>query len=166
VTNPIVIASAASAHLQPADLDLAPIPKSWILSGAPEARNKRLANSHDRTSSIVVWDCTIGHFNWHYVEDETLVVLSGEAFITNDRGEERRLAAGDMGFFPAGSSATWRVTSRVRKVAILRRTIPRPVVFGVRVWGRFLRMVGLRPQPISPLASLFLPWIEQAFDVI
>jgi uncharacterized cupin superfamily protein len=135
----IVIEAAASAHLEPA-----PISPDWILAGTPEARSKVLANSHDRTASIVVWECTAGRFNWHYSEEETVVVISGEAFITTEKGEERRLGQGYLGFFPAGSSCTWRINDRVKKVAILRKELPPLLSFGVRGWNKLLRIVGLR----------------------
>jgi uncharacterized cupin superfamily protein len=135
----ILIEAAASADLEPA-----PISPDWILAGTPEARSKLLAKSHDRTSSIVVWECTAGRFNWHYSEDETVVVLSGEVFITTEKGRERRLGQGDMGFFPAGSSCIWRVNDRIKKVAVLRKDLPPPLGIGVRAWHKLLRMVGLR----------------------
>ena len=134
----IVMATAATA-----DLDPAPIPTSWILEGTPEATRKQFVRTDDRNSYIVAWDCTPGRFTWHYNEDETLVVLSGEAFITTEEGEERRLAPGDMAFFPAGTSAIWRVTRRIRKVAVVRHTVPLSLVFGLRVWNKILRVVGL-----------------------
>jgi uncharacterized protein len=137
----IVIEAAASADLKPA-----PISTDWILAGRPEARSKLLARSHDRTSSIVVWECTPGRFDWHYSEDETVVILSGEVFITTERGEERRLGQGDMGFFPAGSSCTWRVTDRIKKVAVLRKDLPPLLGIGVRGWHLLLRIAGLRGQ--------------------
>ena len=135
----IVIEAAASADLEPA-----PISPDWILAGTPQARSKLLAKSHDRTSSIMVWECTAGRFNWHYSEDETVVVISGEVFITGEKGEERRLGQGDMGFFPAGSSCTWRVNDRIKKVAVVRKDMPLLLGFGVRVWNKLLRIVGLR----------------------
>ena len=137
----IVIEAAASADLEPA-----PISPDWILAGTPQARSKLLAKSHDRTSSIMVWECTAGRFNWHYSEDETVVVISGEVFITSEKGEERRLGQGDMGFFPAGSSCTWRINDRVKKVAVLRKDMPLALGFGVRVWNKALRIAGLRGQ--------------------
>jgi uncharacterized cupin superfamily protein len=135
----VVIAATASATLEPA-----PISPDWILAGTPEAWSKILAKSRDGTSYIMVWECTAGSFNWHYNEDETVVVISGEVFITNDQGEERRLGQGDMGFFPARSSCTWRVTDRIKKVAVLRKDLPLPLGFGVRAWHKFLRIAGLR----------------------
>jgi uncharacterized cupin superfamily protein len=150
MSKSIVIAVAGAA-----DLEAAPISPGWILSGRPEARNKLLAKSHDGTSHIMVWECTAGRFNWHYQEDETVVVISGEVFITTKDGEERRLSQGDMAFFPAGSSCTWRVVDRVKKVAVLRKDLPLPLGFGVRVWHKLLQVAGLRSR--SPLMSaLFL----------
>lgn len=137
--NSIVIAATAAVSLQPT-----PISSDWILAGTPEARSKILAKSYDGTSYIVVWECTAGRFNWHYVEDETVVVISGGVFITNDQGEERRLVQGDMGFFPAGSSCIWRVPDRIRKVAVLRKDLPLTLGFAVRAWHKFNRITGLR----------------------
>ena len=137
----IVIESATSADLEPA-----PISPDWILDGTPEARNKTLVQSPDRTSYIVVWECTAGRFNWHYSEDETVVVISGEAFITTERGEERRLGQGDMALFPAGSSCTWRINDRIKKVAVLRKDLPLLLSIAVRAWHKFLRIVRLRSQ--------------------
>jgi uncharacterized cupin superfamily protein len=130
----IVIAAAAATELQPA-----PITPGWILSGTPEARNKMMAASDDRTAYVMVWECTPGLFNWHYDTDETLVIISGEVFITDVNDVERRMGPGDMGFFPAGSSCKWRVTSRVRKVAVLRTPLPAPLALGLRVWNKLFR---------------------------
>jgi len=140
MSTSIVIAAAAATELQPA-----PITPGWIISGAPKARNKVLTSSADGTEYIMVWECTPGIFNWHYVEDETLVVLSGEVFIT-DKDGERRMGPGDMGFFPAGSSCTWRITQVVRKVAVVHNPLPFPVALGLRAWNKFLRIVGINRQ--------------------
>ena len=137
----IVIEAAASADLEPA-----PISPDWILAGTPEARNKTLVISPDRTSFIVVWECTAGRFIWHYNVDETVVVISGEVFITTEEGKEKRLGPGDMGFFPAGSSCTWRVNDRVKKVAVLRKDLPPLLSISVRAWHKLLRIVRLRGQ--------------------
>src|SRR3989449_5000494 len=107
MSKSIVVEAGAAADLRPA-----PIPPDWILNGTPEARSKELARSDDRTSHSMVWECTAGRFNWHYNKEETSVVISGEAFITNGQGEERRLGPGDVVFFPAGTSCTWCVPTR------------------------------------------------------
>ena len=139
MSKSIVIEATASADLEPA-----PISSDWILAGAPEARNKTLAKSHDRTSSIVVWECTAGSFNWHYGEDETVYIISGEVFISTENGEESRLGEGDMAVFPGGVSCKWRVTTPVKKFAITRKDLPLPVGFGVRACHKLARIMGLR----------------------
>lgn len=144
MSNSILLADPVAVDLQPE-----PIPHDWILSGEPEASAKMLARSDDWMSTIVVWECTPGRFNWHYNKDEILVVLSGDATITNDKGEERRFQAGDVVFFPAGVSCTWVVKNRIRKVAILRETLWRPLGMGLKAWSKVLRMVGLAGK--SPL---------------
>jgi uncharacterized cupin superfamily protein len=131
------------------DLEPSPISPDWILSGTPEARCKLLAKSYDGTAYVMVWECSAGRFKWHYVEDEIVTIISGEVFITPDKGEERRLGQGDMGFFPAGTSCEWRINDRVRKVAVLRKTLGLPLGVGVRAWYKLLNIAGLRGR--SPL---------------
>src|ERR1700733_4366106 len=112
MSNPIVFAVPAEVELLPA-----PIPPHWIVEGTPQARSKRLAASADGASSIMAWSCTPGRFNWHYSVDETLHIISGEVFVTDHNGEIKRLRAGDLGFFPAGSSALWHVAPEREKHA-------------------------------------------------
>ena len=134
------------------DLPATPISADWVLEGRPETRSHELARSDDRTSFAMVWDCTAGRFKWHYNKDETLVVVSGEAFITTNGGE-RRIGPGDMVFFPAGCSATWHVPKYIKKVAFLRHTMPRPLGFGVLAWNKLLRIIGLAGSSPSMAAS-------------
>jgi uncharacterized protein len=140
MSKSVVITTPTTDGLNPSS-----ITADWILEGKPETRSKELARSHDRTSHSMVWDCTAGRFDWHYNKDETLVILSGEAFIRSEKdGEERRIGTGDFVFFPAGASATWRVPKYIKKVAFLRHTMPRPFGYCVLAWNLFLRIVGLR----------------------
>jgi uncharacterized protein len=153
----IVIEDAASAILLPA-----PIPPDWIIAGRPEARNKTLAITQDRTSSIMAWECTAGRFEWHFDKDETLIVISGEIFVTMESGEEKRLGLGDVGFFPGGCSCTARIDDHVRKIAVLRTDLPLPLSIGARAWHRLLLMAGLRGQksscpPFAPQSSNATP---------
>jgi len=152
VSKSIVIAPTADA-----DLRATPIMPDAVLNGTPHTRSKELARSHDRTSHVMLWDCTAGRFTWYYSRDETLVVLDGEAFITNDKGEERRIGTGDVVFFPAGTSSRWYVPEYIRKVAFLRQSMPRPIGFGVRVWNLMLRVGRLRVPMALTLASLASP---------
>jgi uncharacterized cupin superfamily protein len=131
--------------IDPATVELEPSPirKEWILDGAPTARSTKLVSSDDRVSAVLVWDCSPGSFHWHYDKEETIFVLSGEAFMTNDQGEVRRIAAGDVGFFPAGYSCDWRVTQHFRKVAVLRESMWLPLGLGLKAWNKFLSSTGL-----------------------
>jgi len=133
----IVTATPANVELQPE-----PIPPEWILSGTPVARSHKLATSHDWTSTIVVWDCTAGSFKWHYGQDEVILVISGEAVRIKENGEEQRFGPGDLGFFPAGTSCTWRVDDHIRKVAVLRESVWRPLGFVLKVLKKLLRIMG------------------------
>jgi uncharacterized cupin superfamily protein len=136
-----------------ADLGPSPICASWIHSGKPEARSKLLAKSYDGTAYVVVWECTAGRFEWHYFEDETVTVVSGEVYISTENGE-RRLGQGDMAFFPAGCSCEWRVPDRVRKVAVMRKSLGYPLGFGVRALYKLLSVAGLREQSsLTPVSE-------------
>lgn len=139
MSQSIVITNAESAILKSA-----PVTPAWVIAGAPVAHNAILAVSRDKTARILAWECTPGQFNWHYGEDETVAIIYGEVFIRTKNGPERRLGKGDMAFFPAGSSCTWRVTETVRKIAVLRKDLPPPLGLGIRVWHLLLRKAGLR----------------------
>ena len=144
----IVIAPAADA-----DLQVTAVVPDGTLNGTPHIRSRELARSHDRTSHVVIWDCTAGRFTWHYNKDETLVVLSGEAFITDEKGDEHRIGAGDVVFFPAGTSSRWHVPNYIKKVAFLRHSMPRPMGFGVLAWNALLRMARLAVDTIRSSRS-------------
>jgi uncharacterized cupin superfamily protein len=154
VFESIIVATPSTVELEPE-----PIPPDWIVSGSPQARCKKLVRSHDRTSHIVVWDCTPGSFKWHYGMDEAIVIISGEAFMINHKGEERRFGPGDLGFFPAGSSCTWRITQPLRKVGILRESMWRPLGLGLKAWHKLLRIVGLAGKSPLMLAVASTLWV-------
>jgi uncharacterized protein len=122
----------------PADLKLkpAPIPADWVIEGNPQARSRRLSTSPDTTSSTMVWTCTPGKFHWHYNVDETLYILEGEVFVTNEKDEIRRLA-----FFPAGSDSVWRVTKDIRKIAFCRQSMPLAAGFGLRAMNKLINIM-------------------------
>jgi len=97
-------------------------PMANVVDGAPKSGTKILAASHDRYSIVWVWECTVGSFIWHYGEDETVYIISGEVFISTENGQERRLGEGDMAVFPGGVSCRWRVTAPVKKLPSPERT--------------------------------------------
>jgi uncharacterized protein len=114
-------------------LDPAPIEPGWIVEGTPQAHSRELARSVDGTSVVVAWACTAGRFHWHYRLDEMVHVISGEVFVTAETGLERRLGPGDMAFFPAGSHSLWRVPVAVRKLAVCRHALPKPLGTAIRL---------------------------------
>ena len=125
------------------------LPAEWVLSGSPAPRGKVLARSKDWTTSVVVWECSAGSFRWHYAREETIFVISGAAFMLKENGEERRFGPGEVGYFPAGTTCTWRVDDHIRKVAVVRETMWSPLGMAVKAWKKLLRMAGLSGK--SPL---------------
>jgi uncharacterized cupin superfamily protein len=127
----------------PADIELAPAPirPNWIIEGNPEARSRLLAESADRTSSVMAWSCTAGCFRWCYSVDETVHIISGEVFVTDGSGATRRLGPGDMAFFPAGSRSTWTIPNEVRKLAVCRHSMPRPFGYLLRAWNKAVDVI-------------------------
>lgn len=146
VTN---IVSPAVVRVNSSTVDLKPLPikPEWILGGTPEAWYKEVAISRDEMSELVVWECSAGLFSWHYKKDESLIVISGEAFVTAENGQQLRLGPGDVAFFPAGTTCTWRVPGPLRKVAVVREPMWRPLGFAVKAWNRVVQMVGRTGKP-------------------
>lgn len=135
------IVAESILKIDPAALELEPdpIPADWILEGKPEAWVTKVLTSRDWTSSVVVWECTTGSFKWHYSKDETVFFLAGEAFMTDDNGEEHRFGAGDIAVIAAGTSCRWRVTEPIRKVAVVRETMWRPLGFMLKISKKLFR---------------------------
>ena len=136
-----IIHSNKDVQLKPS-----PINPDWILEGEPVARNAVLSRSDDTTACTIFWDCTAGKFNWHYSFDETVHILEGSVIVSSENSPPKRLEAGDVAFFPVGTTAHWHVETYVRKVAFCRRVLPRqalPVIKALR-WARGLMR---RPTP-------------------
>jgi uncharacterized protein len=136
VPKPVVFAYPADCELSPA-----PIAPHWIIEGQPQARMAKLAMTADGTSTVMAWSCTAGRFTWNYQIDETLHVISGEAFVTDDKGEVRRLGPGDMVYFPAGSRSNWHIPHEIRKIAFCRHAMPRPVGIVLRTWNKLIDLM-------------------------
>ncbi len=145
----IVMGTAETCELNPE-----PIDERWILSGKPVARSKVVARTKDWSSSLVVWDCTAGSFRWHYGQDEVIVVISGDLVLLHEDGTERRFSAGDYVFFPAGTVANWRVDNYIRKVALLKEPVWRPLGIALKACNKFLRSVGVGATVLVGASSL------------
>jgi uncharacterized cupin superfamily protein len=118
------------------DWRAAPITPDWIVAGRPIARFVPLARGHDDLGSTTLWDCTDGTFRWCFVWDETVHILEGAVTVTLPSGDVHRLTAGSVAFFPAGSTAVWKVEGYVRKLAVCRRPYPGPLARAVALARR------------------------------
>ena len=121
-------------------LEPAPIHPDWIHEGQPEARNRVVSQSGDRTAHTFLWECTAGSFTWRYDADETLYVLEGEA-VLYEGDQERRIGPGDLVFFADGARVKWRIDKYIRKIAFVRRALPRPATLPLRVYWRLVAML-------------------------
>jgi uncharacterized cupin superfamily protein len=137
------------------DLKAAPIPADWVRDGAPHARNGVVSVSKDRLATTLVWDCTAGAFNWIYDTDETIHILEGGVVVTAQDGTVRELGPGDVVFFPAGSSAHWRIATYVRKLAFFRQPAPTPIAIVLKAMHK--AMQALRAQTRSSGARQIKP---------
>lgn len=129
----------ASAEALARELQPAPIEPAWILDGTPQARVVSHSTTADKCSATAIWDCTAGTFRWFFGDDETVVILDGEVSITAEDGTQRLLRAGDIGYFKAGTWATWRIDRYVRKIAFMRQPIWMPIALVYRVRNRVRR---------------------------
>ena len=124
-----------STQIQDRSHSPSPIQASWIVSGNPMAGARTLFNSADGDFSATLWHCSEGEFVWQYRSDEIIHILEGETYV-----DGRRLTAGDVAFFAQGSSAHWRITLPIRKLAI-HRSLPMPPLWK-RIAAKARRMAG------------------------
>jgi hypothetical protein len=109
-----------------------PIPAEWIIEGEPRSRVGTLSKSADNFTTTFIWSCTKGRFHWHFEADETVHIMEGEVFVTDDDGTERRLSPGSVALFRAGSHSVWHVPEFVKKIAFIYNAPPMPVSLAVR----------------------------------
>lgn len=147
--NPSSIVITTPATFERDSAHAAPIAPRWVLSGKPITHTWSVLRSRDLTSDLLVWECTEGRFECKYSQDEVVMIVSGEVFITDQSDQERRLGPGDLGFFPAGSSCIWRVPQMVRKIAVLRETMWRPAGIGLKIWKRLRRIGAVATIPVA-----------------
>lgn len=136
VRPPVVVAG-----LDAVELDAAPIDPSWVLDGDPRARSGCHSASDDFSASTHVWECSAGSFRWHFGWEETVLILSGSVRVTAEDGTVRTLGVGDVGYFAAGTWATWEIQDHVRKLAFCRRAMPGPLAYALRMKGFVTDMI-------------------------
>src|SRR5260370_11012712 len=122
------------------ELESDAIPAAWLVSGGPETKIKLLLRTHDFLAQVIIWECGSVSYKWHYTSDEAYIVISGEGFMTDEKGVEHRFGPGDVAFFPAGTNATWRHPDHFRKVAFLKESFVRPVGFCLKACSKVLRL--------------------------
>ena len=129
----------------PAERDMVAslIPAAWLISGQPVTWSEFLGKTQDHLAYAMLWQCGAASFKWHYDKDEFLIILSGDAYATDESGVECRYGPSDVVFFPSGSVVTWRVPDHLRKVAILKRHVSQPLSFVVRAWTRVFGRSGV-----------------------
>ncbi len=128
-------------HTLDTPLRPAPINPAWVIDGAPTARCAELSRSADGLACTVIWDCTPGRFEWIYDTDETIHILEGSIVLDDGVADARRLGPGDIVFSTAGARVRWTVETHVRKLAFVRRGLPKPAA-AVVVSLRLLKMTG------------------------
>jgi uncharacterized protein len=128
------------------------IPAEWLLSGDPQTRSRFLGKTDDRLAYAMLWECGAVSYKWYYTKDEAYIVLSGEGFMTDEKGVEHRYGPGDVAFFPAGTRSVWRHPDHFRKVAVLKDPISRPVAVFSKIWNKFIEWV--TPSGRSELSPL------------
>jgi len=97
----------------------APFKAGDIVRGDPRARSTSMIASPDGKFDCGVWDCTAGRFRIEYRSDELVHILEGE--VTVQVGDTTHaLAAGDVAYFPAGTTAEWDIPTYVRKLWVYR----------------------------------------------
>jgi uncharacterized cupin superfamily protein len=117
-------------------LQSSPINPDWIISGKPQARSLEQSRTKDRASCTAVWDCTAGQFRWFFGWDETVYILEGSVTVATEDGGLSILRQGDIGYFKAGTWATWHVETYVKKVAFMRRPFPAWLALYYRIHAR------------------------------
>lgn len=133
-------------------LRAAPINPSWVIDGAPVARNTELFRSSDGMSCTVLWECTPGRFEWIYDTDETIHILEGAVVLDDGTSPPKRFEAGDIVLFPAGARVRWTVETRVRKLAFFHRSLPKPASLVIGALRSLKRL--LRPAPAHSIATI------------
>jgi uncharacterized cupin superfamily protein len=67
------------------------------------------------TADWGMWSKEPSEFPWYYSENETCLILEGEATVTAPDGHSISFEAGDMVSFEAGLKCTWKIEKTIRK---------------------------------------------------
>ena len=67
-----------------------------------------------RMKQCPTWEKEPSEFPWHYDEQETCLILAGEATVEGP-GQTVAFGPGDYVVFPPGIDCTWKVKKAIRK---------------------------------------------------
>jgi uncharacterized protein len=146
------------------ELEASPIRNEWKIEGGPEARSAVVSTSADGQAFTVVWECSPGVFRWNYDFDETIHFIEGSVTFDDGRGTTWRAGAGDVVYFPKGSSVIWNVHTHVRKLAVCRKGFPGPVTAAISALRR-LKAMFRQVKSSGPLAVPALFHVTHNIDV-
>ena len=106
-----------SGHYQPGCESLALNPRQIAAAeGQPKVQGKILYVSDDKKITHGVWESTPGTFTMTFTNDDSGLVLSGEAIAHFDNGTSWRLGPGAIYTFKAGTRIRLEITKTWRKV--------------------------------------------------
>lgn len=111
--SPIAFASDT-----PDAMEDAPLAEGWVLRGDPKPKMLVTSTSKDGRMSSGVWRCEPSQFNFSYVSDEYVHIISGRVTVLAD-GIVHRLGPGSTAMFPKGLTAQWTVHEPIHKVFVL-----------------------------------------------
>ncbi|MGA2396763.1 MAG: cupin domain-containing protein [Steroidobacteraceae bacterium] len=124
-------------------LHAAPINRDWVVDGTPEARGCPIFETSDQGANVHEWQCTRGRFVWHYIVDEIVYIIEGDARIKDlATGLSTHITAGTSVLFQRGSSAEWTVDRHIRKIAINHVPLSPKAVLLRSAWRRLKRLFG------------------------
>ena len=109
-----VAAEPLKVTVAEASLDPVPVPVEWVIEGDPQGSAVILWKSEDGKQCMGIWECTPGLFNWTHT-DETATIVKGRVTVSIEGGKTLELAAGDVAFFPEGTTSRWHIHETVRK---------------------------------------------------
>ncbi len=94
-------------------------PRAGADRGDPQTSGRVLHTSVDGSIEVGIWECTPGGWT---IEDrpntEAVMILAGQATITDADGTRHELVPGTSLTFPLGWSGRWDVHETIRKVYV------------------------------------------------
>jgi uncharacterized cupin superfamily protein len=90
-----------------------------IITGQPEQNVWNAFSSSDQKFHVGTWDSKAGEWKVSYTEEEYCLILEGESVITDSKGNQKIVKAGDQFVVPAGFEGSWSVPEYCKKVYVI-----------------------------------------------